>query len=401
VRFTPRSWALAVVALLLYVSANQTQVGWLYVMAALAAGVWLAGWLFSPGRMLRGLTLRRRINGSAATEDLELYAGQPVTIDLQVQNGSRLPAWQVRLQDECPLAISAERRQAGFVSFIPPRSPLTLTYTAQPRRGAFEVPPVQLATRAPLGLFAANRHLLAPAQGLVLPEYRELSQLPLLDRMPAAEAALARAGAGGEVLGVREYRPGDSRRHIHWRSSARAGRLIVKEFAEETQPGLTLALDLRGASVIGSDENTSLELAIKVAATLARYATQRSLPVRLAVNSRHWPAPEGPVDWWTLMAYLAQVQGEGNEPFDACLSLLPPSTFVGAILTAPDPAVVAPLAELGRWGPGVLAVVVDPAPFGGEAGLAPALADRLMAQGVEACIVGDAPDWERALEGDQ
>jgi hypothetical protein len=125
------------------------------------------------------------------------------------------------------------------------------------------------------------------------------------------------------------------------------------------------------------------------------------LPVSLAVNSQRWPAPVGPASWWPLMAYLAQVQGEGDEPFGDCLSSLPPNTFVAAILTAPDFATVIPLAELGRWGPGVLAVVVDPAPFGGEADRAAVLAGQLTLQGVEACVVGGAPDWERALEGDQ
>ena len=397
-RNTARSWALLVVAGLLYLSANQTQVGWLYVMAALVAAGWLAARLVSPARMLRGLTLTRRINGALPTDELELYAGQPVTVDLELKNTGRLPALQVRAMESCPFAAAADQAQAGFVSTVSAQARVQLSYTLRcARRGWFEFPPVRLASRAPFGLFSASRSLAVPTSGLAFPEYRELERLALLDRMPAAENTFAHVGLGSEVLGVREYRPGDSRRHIHWRSSARAGRLIVKELAEETQPGLTVAVDLRAASVIGADENTSLELAIKVAATLARYATRRDLPLTLAANSLRWPAPVGPLSWWSLMSYLARVQGEGDEPFADCLSGLGASTLVAAILTVPDEAAVAPLAERLRWGQGVLAVVIDPAPFGGAAGQAQALAARLLAAGVETRIVGNQPDWECAL----
>jgi uncharacterized protein (DUF58 family) len=395
---TGRSWALVVAALLLYFSANQTQVGWLYVMAALTAGAWLAGRVVSPGRMLRRVSLIRRINGVIPADDLELYAGRPVTIELELKNAGRLPALQVRAAEACPFASAADRDQPGFVSVIPPKASVRLGYTLRcARRGWFEFPPVLLSSRAPVGLFAASRALPLPTQGLVFPEYRELESFPLLDQRPAAETTLPHAGLSGEVLGVREYRPGDSRRHIHWRSSARAGRLMVKEFAEESQPGLTIALDLRAASVVGADENTSLELAVKAAATLARYAARRGLPVTLAANSARWPAPAGPLTWWGLMTYLAQVQGEGAESFADCLSLLGASPFVAAILTAPDEAAASALAELHHRGQGALAVVIDPAPFGGAAGQAQTLAGQLSLAGVEVRVIGAEPNWEELL----
>ncbi len=397
-RPTGRSWALLGVALFLYLAANQTQVGWLYVMAALAAGAWLAGRWVSPGRMLHGLSLVRRINGALPVEDMELYAGHPVSVDLDLKNAGRGAALQVRGTEMCLFATAAEQAQPWFVPNLPAQASLRLSYTlCAARRGWFEFPPVTLTTRAPFGLFAASRALDVPTRLLIFPEYRELERWPLLDRMPAAENTLAHVGQGGEVLGVREYRPGDSRRHIHWRSSARAGRLIVKEFAEETQPGLTIALDARGTSVIGVDEATTLELAIRVAATLARYATRCDLPVTLAVNSQRWPAPAGALDWWRVMAYLARLQGEGDEPFADCLGAIRTNTFVAAIFTAPAAGAAAPLAELQRRGQGVMAVVINPAPFGGEAEPALALAGELRAAGLAVCLLGAEPDWERTL----
>jgi uncharacterized protein (DUF58 family) len=404
VRITRRGWAVAAIALLLYFFANQTQVGWLYVFSALAAGLWLTT-VALPGRMLRGLTAARRVNSSESGADLELYGGQPVTLELTFQNLSHLPALMLRSLEVCALAPPPDRDQILYVPAIAGRGAARVVIaTSCARRGWFLFEPLLVETHAPFGFSRASRRLAAsgPQGLLVFPEYRQLEQLEFFDRRPAVETSAARAGAAGEFIGVRDYRPGDPRRNVHWRSTARAGRLIVKEFADETQPALTIALDLRQGSALGPELET-LELGIKVAATLAYYAQRRGLPFNLVTISQAWPAPAGPLSWWGLMNYLARVQAEGETPFDECLRRLPPGTFAAAILPAPDPTVLAPLADLQRAGLAVLAVIVDPAAFvPGTAGHAPGiearrLAAELESAGIPARLVGAEPDWERAL----
>ena len=408
-RVTRRGWAVAAIALLFYFFANQTQVGWLYVLSALAAGLWLAT-LALPGRMLRGLAASRRVlaplaAGSSSGAELELHAGQPVTLELTFQNNSRLPVLLLRGLEPCALAPLPDRNQILYIAAIAGRAAARVTIdTTCAQRGWFPFAPVPVETRAPFGLSRARRTLAAagPEGVLVFPEYRELEQLALFDQRPAAETNAARLGAAGEFIGVRDFRPGDPRRSVHWRSTARAGRLIVKEFAAETQPALTLALDLRAGAALGPQGDT-LELGIKVAATLARYALRRSLPFSLVTNSRTWPAPPGPLSWWGLMSYLARVAAEGEAPFDECLRRLPPGTFVAAILPAPDSNVLAPLTDLRRAGLSLMAILIDPSPFvPGSAGHgygveARRLAAELESTGIAARLVGAEPDWERVL----
>ena len=255
---TPRGWAIAGLALGLYLFANQTQVGWLYAFSALAAALWLITWGL-PRRMLAGLRLARRVNGETLAADLNPAVGDDLRVTLTIANDGRLPALQLAGTETCAPAPAAARAQPLFIPYLAAGRTAELSYTVTcARRGWFPFGPVPLATHAPFGLWAARR--LAPVAGpegvLVFPETRPLARLDLFDRQPAVETSLARAGLGGEFLGVREYRPGDPPRHVHWRTTARAGRLIVKEFAEEQQPALTLALDLSALARLGGEDDT-------------------------------------------------------------------------------------------------------------------------------------------------
>jgi uncharacterized protein (DUF58 family) len=398
---TPRGWMLLVLAGLFYFFANQTQTSWLYVFTAIVLSLWLLAAL-APAGMLRGLTLRRRLNGHESAVDLELRVGDPLTVTLELANAGRTPALHLRGLEVCAFAPEDDRQQTLFAPNVPPREAVSFSYRIVcARRGWFDFAPVSLQTRAPFGFFAARRALAAASGVLIFPEYRDLEHFPLLDRRPTVSNPFVRVGLGSEFIGVREYRPGDSPRHVHWRTTARAGQLMVKEFSEETQPGLTIALDARASAAIGADEHNTFELAVKVAASLAHYADQRGLALTLAANNPAWPAPLGPVSRWAALNYLARVQAEGEHSFAECLRGLHSSVFVAALLAAPDHAAIAPLVELKAQGVTVLAVVIDPAPFAPERdGEGQRLAGALSAAGLTVRLISAEPDWERTLTAD-
>ncbi len=97
------------------------------------------------------------------------------------------------------------------------------------RRGPIGVRGLTLERGDPLGFFTHHGRGLETELGLVLPRFTALAARPHVRELEASVAA-PRAGSGTEMFGVREYRPGDPLRRIHWRSSARHGELIVREF---------------------------------------------------------------------------------------------------------------------------------------------------------------------------
>jgi uncharacterized protein (DUF58 family) len=97
------------------------------------------------------------------------------------------------------------------------------------RRGPVGVRGLAVETGDPLGFFTHRSKANDSELTLVLPRFKALADRPHAREMEASVAA-PRAGSGTEMFGVREYRPGDPLRRIHWRSSARHGELIVREF---------------------------------------------------------------------------------------------------------------------------------------------------------------------------
>jgi len=158
---------------------------------------------------------------------------------------------------------------------IPPGKEAAVRITAQPpRRGVLRFSQSAVATPDPLGIFRSFSPLPAGESLLVLPHCHRTPRLPLPGgrrHQPGGLRMASSVGEDGEFTSLREYRRGDPLRHIHWRSWARHGKPIVKEYQEEffTRHGLVLDTfpDLR--RVPTSRDAACFEAAVSVAASLA------------------------------------------------------------------------------------------------------------------------------------
>jgi uncharacterized protein (DUF58 family) len=110
-----------------------------------------------------------------------------------------------------------------------------------------------MGTSDPLGLFQGFRPAPDKEVALVLPRFASLTGRRR-SRELEASVATARAGSGNELFGIREYRPGDSLRRIHWRSSARHGQLVVREYEPPGQQTLSIVLDPAPATTEIADQ---------------------------------------------------------------------------------------------------------------------------------------------------
>jgi uncharacterized protein (DUF58 family) len=393
---TARTRTFVIAALLLYFFANQTQVGWLYIMSALLAGVILAAWGFSF-RALRCISGERQIDAV----DGEMYEDDKINIELSLYNKGSMGVYQIRTAEQCLLAApdSPQRLVNVFIPSITPKDTIRYTYEVTlDRRGLHEFPPLLLHTRAPFGMFRRKHTLEIPTRVLVYPEVRSLRRLSLLDYNRAQQSARPKSGLGSEVIGVRPFRVGDSPRHLHWRSMARTGQLMSKEFADEAQPGLALALDLFQHPYTQIDsKHTPFEWAVKTAVSIADYARQRGYPLYIIADDEVLPAPTGAVSWHALLQYMARIQPIGTQPLSDILERAAIHSLVAAVLPYPDTSARDALTALRYRGCSVLSVLIDPESFPAGGVSAYSMATSLTAAGVETKIIRFGTDWTAQL----
>ncbi|MGB1288592.1 MAG: DUF58 domain-containing protein [Aggregatilineales bacterium] len=359
---TGRTGGFFVGSFVFYLFANQTQIGWLYVVSATLMGLIFAAYVLNR-TVLKGIEVTRRLQ----PETFERYENDDLSITLTINTTRRQSSLQLNITENCLVAPpeSDYRDVTMFVPVLPAREGVQFTYNFPIyRRGLYHFPDVQVSSRAPFGLFERKTEIPVKTSLLIYPELRELKCFPLLDKQLAAQLANPRTGIGNEVIGVRPYRPGDSPRHIHWRSVARTNRLISKEFAEETQPGLTLILDRHcPLNPLPETKHTPFEMAVKAAVSIADYALRQRYPLHLLTSTDDSAAPSGELSRDVLLQYMARVQPQNNPVLPELLKQPGLQQYVAVVMAWADMRVLDTLLSLQAQGAQVLVILPDVGSF--------------------------------------
>lgn len=358
---TARFWTFLLASGAFWFFANQTQVGWLYVVSALLAGVLFAGWLLNRGT-LKQVSIARQLELDLGDA---LHEGDDIGISLKLNNKGRLPAAHLALIETCPLA-EPDSEQHALRMFIPTlHDSLNFQYeTLVHRRGLHDFPNIKMTSRAPFGFYERRGEKSVETSVLVYPELRKLRRLSLLDEQPAAELSNPKAGMGSEVIGVRPYRAGDSPRHIHWRSVAKHGQLVSKEFSQETQPGVSVVLDRYcPLNPLPASKHQPFEIAVKSAVSIAEYAMRKGYPVHLSADTEGMAVPQGAIVWDALMQYTARVNPSNKNNLADVLNYQAMQQFVAIVMAWVDDSIVETLLSMQHRGYNILVIVPDPSSF--------------------------------------
>ncbi|TDQ54993.1 DUF58 domain-containing protein [Actinorugispora endophytica] len=205
-------------------------------------------------------------------------AGGAVTVRLSVEGAGRLGPVVLR---ERVAATGEERR----ITLAPASSSGSgrpgAAYRLEPsRRGVVELGPVRVERTDVLGLAAAGAEHGPADRVCVHPRWRRLRTLPA-GRASAPDSTLGSGRAGTLTFRtLRDYAPGDDIRHIHWRSTARTGRLLTRVYADTSDARLTVLLDDRA---VGGRER--LDATAEAAACVAATAVLSRMPCALVLAS--------------------------------------------------------------------------------------------------------------------
>ena len=276
ISITSEGWYYLVLLGLLLIGAMLREINLLLLLAALLAGPMFLCWRLVL-ITLRGLKIRRKMPRGVCAGDL-------LIVNLEVTNSRRKTTSWALVAEEQIVRMNGAReapvRPAVFFSHIQAGQTRQREYRGRlPQRGRYRVGPLKISTRFPFGLFRGT---------VTVDQVDTLTVYPRLGRLTAAWRSRHReshegtqrrkqghARMSGDFYGVREWRSGDSRRWIHWRSSARHNILVVRQFEQQRHRDVAVLLDLWEPARPKTVDRENVELAISFAATVVADACRR------------------------------------------------------------------------------------------------------------------------------
>ena len=166
------------------------------------------------------------------------------------------------------LLTKVKPNKVEAITTIPPKQSITTTLTTMPsKRGVILMEDLRICLHDPLGLFQRFLKTTSePNKITVLPKRYQIPSFAISSNAQAqsgGENTSQAHGYAGDFTGVRDYKPGDPPRHIHWKSWARTGTPIVKEYENTYLPRYGIALD----TCISMNDIELFEIAVSVAAS--------------------------------------------------------------------------------------------------------------------------------------
>ena len=231
-----------------------------------------------------------------------VHAGRRTSLGVTLMREIPRPGFDihVRLPDEPPLGASGRARfgrveGSGTATCALPFVPK--------RRGRLSLGGLLLATGFPFGLIMKTSLMPRPQSILVYPALIPVRSLTAALSGAASGRYTHRPAPDGEYLLDREYRYGDSLRHVHWKASARTGRILVKEYSREEPVRVTLCLETGP----GIDPDL-FERAVTVAASVAAFLSEKDLYLRLVCGQIDTAYGPGREHLYRILDALALVQ---------------------------------------------------------------------------------------------
>ena len=301
---------IGVLLVIITLMAVSTNYGLYYKMSYILAFLLFLSyaWTWLNGRWV-GVRVRRNVVAARAGEWME----ERIT----VTNSSRVaPVVWMELDERSDMP-----EHGGEMVISLPRASYgewTLS-TLCTQRGKFSLGPLAVVSSDPLGIFQKRRWHGEPQPFTVYPAVVDLPRfaLPSSDLPGDATSRQHSLVVTPAASGIRDYMPGDSYSRVHWRSTARMGRLMVKEFEQEESAKVWIVLDMEGRVHRGLGPESSEEYAVTAAASIAHKYLQRGLPVGLTVAgniSIELPPKPGMNQSDLIMEALAEIKAEGSTP---------------------------------------------------------------------------------------
>jgi uncharacterized protein (DUF58 family) len=255
------------------------QINLILLVSTLAAGP-LVSSIFVSAAMLRRLRVTRRTPPY-------VFSGDPLEIDYTLENGRRWTAALALSLEDAMIPVdraipgAASQTPRAFFARVPGRGISRQRWRGSvSARGRYSFRDLDLITRSPFGLLERRVTIDAAGGLIVYPKVGRLTRRWMVMQRQVFQNRQGRrhdrSAQQEEYHGLRDYRSGDSSRWIHWRTSARRGELMVKEFEQQQEQDLAILIDpWLPRTKVSAEQREAIEQAIRFAATVCLETCRR------------------------------------------------------------------------------------------------------------------------------
>ncbi len=233
-------WAFLMIMFVLFIGSLMGKSNPLMLVFSMMAGAFVMnGWLTFT--YLKGVTVQRVLPE-------RVMAGETFSVEVSLKNSKGwLSAWMMTVKDHVTGRSADLAPEVAFIRVPPSEMQRGHYQLVLSERGRYEFGPVFIDTRFPLGLVERGLNLSVTARLRVYPRLGHLQPDWKRKLQNATEQTSSQISQGGifadEFHRLREYRPGDDVRSVHWRTTARRNELMVREHRDSRDRSLLILVD--------------------------------------------------------------------------------------------------------------------------------------------------------------
>lgn len=371
---------------------------------------------------LRGIRIQRY------SRVFRQQVGQVFEERFEIQNHSRFGHLWLEIKDLCQLKGKLGSKVVSNISARQDRSYFARTLLIE--RGLFLLGPTRVSSGDPFGLFAKKMEIPGEKSLIVLPYLVRLDHFPgPAGRLPGGRALRKKSlEVTPYAAGVREYVPGDPLSRIHWRTTARKDKLMVKEFEQDPHADVWIMLDCQKGTHLALPDDRKIEMedpfwgvprkmdlplapdsfeyAVSVAGSVAGYYINQGKSVGYASAGKYLnviSVERGERQLAKILETLAFVQADGELPILGLIEgqarQIPRGSTVVLVTSINSDMIVLAVDVLLRRDLRPILVFIDPQSFGSAQGV-DRLAEQVRQYGTPTAIVHKGDNLKLALESE-
>lgn len=235
-----------------------------------------------------------------------------INFEIVVLNKGKLVISNLIIKDHYPFEEGTDAVKTMLIDYLPLGSTVRIRLkTVSFKRGKYNIGPVFVYLYDFFGLYAFKKILPVYSEIYVYPKTFLIKNLPELNRGVSPWFGIESSRTSGEFdeyFGIREYKPGDPMKNIHWLSTVRNNKLIVKQYQHQSYFRVTLIFNLEPGRNFGEGRESVIEYMIKIAASVIKYLLERNISVEIISHSKEFvyiPFNKGKEYLEDIMKFLA------------------------------------------------------------------------------------------------